>query len=186
MTQDKTPRDAFYMQLRKTSDYDAADDSAGLTDSWCASTQDLDLALDAYAQAISTPDPVAPAGEAVVWQTVPKIANGLVIDSIRSQLECDTVAAQSFWDKLLYWATEYPTPPAGEVIAWQRRICTEAGKWLHWEYYHDEERPETVGRWKCEYRALGVITPPALRVANEESVSSGAVTEELSGSTDHS
>ena len=57
-----------------------------------------------------------------MWQTVPKIANGLVIDSIRSQLECDTVAAQSFWDKLLYWATEYPTPPAQGAV-------TEAMEW---------------------------------------------------------
>ena len=58
-------------------------------------------------------------------------------------------------------ATPATVAPAGEAVAWQRRIRTDAGKWLRWEYYHDEERPETIGRWKCEYRALGVITPPA-------------------------
>jgi hypothetical protein len=44
----------------------------------------------------------------VEWQAVPKIANGLVVDTIRTQLGCDTSDAQAFWSKLLYWATEYP------------------------------------------------------------------------------
>ena len=48
------------------------------------------------------------------WQTVPKIANGLVLDTIRSQLGCSNEIAQQFWDKLLLWATPYDAAQAQE------------------------------------------------------------------------
>ena len=49
-----------------------------------------------------------------------------------------------------------------QAVAWQRRICTETGRWLAWEYFagavdydNDPSKfPTQIERWAAEYRPL--------------------------------
>ena len=60
----------------------------------------------------------------------------------------------------------------GEVVAWQRRVRISVDKWGEWTEYtdmFDEGRPDKIGRFNCEYRALYIAPPsfPAMRAVVE-------------------
>ena len=52
----------------------------------------------------------------------------------------------------------------GEPIAWQVRHCRVDSDYASaWHFHEGGDRPERVGRWRCEYRPLYTV-PPAVVV----------------------
>jgi hypothetical protein len=50
----------------------------------------------------------------------------------------------------------------GEAVAWQYRIQhTDSDKKSQWAEWVREDRPETIGRWKVEYRPLFAHPAPS-------------------------